>query len=289
MPMNRVLIPSCLVVLTIAPDVLADPATLDYQANDPSCVDAARFADEVSAKLGFVPWETNGATQIRVRITREGDRFDGTFQGPGGASKVISGSTCAEVSANLAVTVAAAVDRAPSPTLRQSTAPLEHAPLPDDGKLPVSFRTTDGRQVEVSVKTGSTMASSSNGVRLTASYFEKLCTAPCTSRLPKGLHFLAFSEANSKTAGGSDFLINTPTDVTVVHHSQKNLRRGLIVAGAVLMAAGFWAAYDHYTNLPEGGVLGAIGPPVLGGLGIGLMITPIWIHDTFTATATASF
>src|SRR5215831_2631481 len=35
----------------------ADKFALDYRATDPSCIDAGRFADEVSAKLGFVPWD----------------------------------------------------------------------------------------------------------------------------------------------------------------------------------------------------------------------------------------
>src|SRR5690606_21451362 len=143
-----------------AAPLAADPVALDYRAPDPSCIDAGRFADEVSAKLGFVPWgdESTNPRTIRIRVEREDEQFTGWFRNADGSAKSFEGATCGDVTANLVVTVAAALDRVP--TAPPSNAPgnaVVYGELAD--RIPVTFRSVDGTAIDVAIKYGRAIGS----------------------------------------------------------------------------------------------------------------------------------
>lgn len=277
--MNQ-LFASLVLVAAAATSAVADPIALDYRATDPSCIDAGQFADEVSAKLGFVPWDDTAPAKIQVRVMRAGARFSGSFRNVDDRTKQIEGASCAEVTSSLAVTVAAAVDRAGPAVLAALDAsagdPTEAAA--DDGLIPVTIVSADGLRVDVSLNNRGAVASSSKGVAVVANYLDGLCTSPCTARLPRGRHYLVFHDPDSASLGGDRFLLDDPTTITLHHKSRKGLRRGMFAAGVAMAGAGLVALV---------GIDGA-GPKILGGLGLSfggaLMLSPLYVHDTFTAT-----
>src|SRR5580693_8519947 len=71
----------------------ADPVVLDYHASD-DCIDATRFANDVSTKLGFVPWSANATASIYVRVERDGEHFTGSVRNRDGSAKIIDGASC---------------------------------------------------------------------------------------------------------------------------------------------------------------------------------------------------
>jgi hypothetical protein len=269
------------VVAALAAPAAADRIRLDYRASDASCIDATRFADEVSAKLGFVPWDASAKTKIRVRIDREGQQFSGSFLNSDGTSKVVDGASCAQVTSSLAVSVAGALDRTDRTVdlLMGSTQPRAEAKAaPDDGKVPVNFVTADGRRVDISLNTGGGMGRASDGATIVANFYEGLCTSPCTARLSRGRHFLLFQDPDSASAGGDKFLIDQPTTITLHHKSRRGLRRGLFATGVVTTAA---SVVGGLLIRDVGGILIA---SLGGGVGLGFMVSPLMIHDTFTTT-----
>ena len=267
-------------VAVAATSSVASPVALDYRATDASCIDASRFADEVSAKLGFVPWKPSASAKLRVRVGKDGAQFSGSFLNSDGTSKIIDGATCAEVTSRLAVTVAAAVDPSahkaePQPAPTPAPAP---APAVADGRIPVTFTAVDGRRVDISLQTGAGFGHASNGTGVSAVYWDKVCTSPCTARLPVGRNFLLFSEPESKAVHGDAFIIDSPTKVTLKYRSRSGSRRGW-----------FFGGLGVTVGSTVGGIaLGGVGGIVLGSLGasFGLagMLMPLLIQDTFDAT-----
>ena len=142
----------------------ADSVALDYRASDASCIDAARFADEVSAKLGFVPFNTTASAKIRVRVEKDGNRFTGSVINVDGTSKVVDGATCAAVTSSLAVTVAGAVDATALEGGIKAAAPQPQQPASNDNKIPVTFSADDGRRVDIALNTGGGVGAASNGM-----------------------------------------------------------------------------------------------------------------------------
>ena len=262
-----------IVVAALAAPAAADRIQLDYRADDPSCIDAERFADEVSAKLGFVPWDATASAKVRVRIDREGSQYTGSFLNSDGRSKVIDGASCAQVTSSLAVTVAGALDKSePTHLIGALRAPA------GDGKVPVKFVSADGRRIDVSLNVGGGVGTASTGATVVANYYEGLRTSPCTARLARGRHFLLFQDPDSSSAGGDRFMIDEPTTITLHHKSRKGLRRGLFATGVVLTGASVVGAF--VIGGAGGAVLGGLG----GGFGLGFMISPLFLHDTFTTT-----
>ena len=259
---------------TAAP-AAAEPIALDYRATESSCVDAGRFADEVSAKLGFVPWDEAATTTISVRVQREGGQFIGSFRNADGRAKVIHGASCADVTANLAVTVAAALDRTRPAALAALTG--SDARALDDGRVAVTITSVDGRRVDVSLNNAGGVGRASDGTQVVANYFEGVCTSPCTARLPRGRHYLMFQDPDTQSVGNGRFLIDQPTSITLHHRSRRGRRRGLFVVGAALVGAGVF-------GLVAGD---GAGGKLLGGLGLSVggafMVAPLMIPDTFTA------
>jgi hypothetical protein len=276
------LLSALVIVAAAASPGAADRIALDYRATDPSCIDAARFADEVSARLGFVPWNAAARAKVQVRVGRDGTQFTGTFVNSDGRAKVIDGATCAQVTTSLAVTVAGALDTAPAGVLGSlagSSPPRPRRPAPSDGKIPVTFASADGRRIDISLNIGGGVGSASNGQTVVANYFEGLCTSPCTARLPQGRHYLLFQDPDSASAGGDRFLIDEPTTITLHHKSRKGLRRGLFATGVALGAASI-------VGFMKGGTVGIVGGSLAASFGLSFMIGPAFVHDTFTTTRT---
>lgn len=270
------LLSSLVVVAALATPAAADRVGLDYRASDTSCVDASRFADEVSAKLGFVPWDANASTKIRVRIDRDGQQFTGSFLNTDGSSKIVDGASCSTVTSSLAVTVAGALDESKGVlSVRGGTAPAAPA---IDGKVAVNFVAADGRRVDVSLNTGGGVGRASTGATIVTNFYEGLCTSPCTARLPRGRHFLLFQDPESSSAGGDRFLIEQPTTITLHHKSRKGLRRGMFGTGAALTTVSIVG------GLLIGGTGGILLGTIGGTLGATTMMVPLFINDTFTAT-----
>jgi hypothetical protein len=262
-------------IAAAAPAAAADTFALDYKANDPSCIDAARFADEVSAKLGFVPWAPAAKAAIRVRVERDGAQFTGTFRNVNGAAKIVDGQTCKDVTSSLVVTVATAVDTMPK-LAATKPAPLPAATSIPGGTMPVTFISTDGARVDVGIRTGSGVAVATNGTAAVAAYFEPVCTTPCKTRLPPGRNYLQFSDPDpdALAVGGGSFIFDNATTIRLTHESRHNLRLGLFGAGAAMTVIGV-------ILLAQGSTLGGT---LLASFGTGAMVTPLWIHDTFSTT-----
>jgi len=273
--MKHSVIVLALVALVASPHrALADSVALDYRASDASCIDASRFADEVSARLGFVPWTAAATAKIRVRIDKDGNRFTGSVRNTDGTSKIIDGATCAAVTSSLAVTVAGAVD--PS-ALTGESRPAPAPAAADDDKLPVTFESADGRYIDISLGVGGGTGVASNGTSVVTSFYQGLCTTPCTARLPAGRQYVTFQDPDARAFGHDRFLVNGPMKITLHHKSRKGARRGWFFGGLALTAAGAVGAF----------AIGGTGGVVLGStavsLGVTGMMIPLFIHDTFTA------
>ena len=264
-----------LIALAASPRrALADNVGLDYRASDASCIDASRFADEVSAKLGFVPWKAAATTKIRVRIEKDGNHFTGSVLNTDGTSKIVDGATCAQVTSNLAVTVAGAVDAS---ALQPGATKPTRAPAPAaDAKIPVTFESADGRRIDISLNVGGGTGVASNGTAVVTNFYEGLCTTPCTARLPAGRQYVTFQDPDARAFGGDRFLIDRPTKITLHHKSRKGARRGWFLGGLALTAAGAVGVFGI------GGTGGIVLGTTAASLGITGMMFPLFIHDTFT-------
>ncbi|NVB81256.1 MAG: hypothetical protein HOV81_22865, partial [Kofleriaceae bacterium] len=219
---------SVLFVVLAARAAAADPIALDYKAEDASCIDASRFADEVSAKLGFVPWGANAPATIRVRVTHDGAQFSGSVKNVDGTAKIIDGATCAEVTSNLAVTVAAAVDQRPATPAKESA--------PGDDMVPVTFESVEGRRIDVRLGAGS-VAVSASGDRIIADIRAGVCTTPCSARLPRGRQYLSFSDPDEQMSGQDRFMFDGPATITIGRKSRHGTRVGFFIAGVALAGA----------------------------------------------------
>jgi hypothetical protein len=271
------------IVIATAAAASAAPFALDYRAADPSCIDGARFSDEVSAKLGFVPWDSVSTARIRVRVERDGEQFTGTFRNADGSAKIVEGKTCADVTASLVLTVATAVDSTPKAAPRpvqQAAAPAPTMVHLDGGMIPVTFRAVDGRRLSVSVQKASAIAVSTNGTAAAAAYFDNLCTSPCTAGVAQGRSYLAFSDPDTSSFGGGQYLIDRPTTITLTPKSRHNVRMGMLIGGAAATGLGVLA-------LSEGsGAAPVIGGSLLVSAGLTALLATLWVHDTFTTTQT---
>jgi len=234
----------------------AESVSLDYRV-DTSCIDGARFADEVSAKLGFVPWSDDAASRIRVRIDRDGRTFTGTLRGIDGAVKAVDGATCAEVTAALVTTAATSLDAgaaAPAPVTAQL------------GGVPVTFVADHGR-VDVSVKIGSGAFN----------YYGDVCTSPCRAHLPQGRVHLLLRDGDAYRY--TDLLLEQASTISIHRRSRRSTRVTLWLGGAALIAGGL-AAFTFGGDSTVGIAGGSLCLPI----GVGSLIVPFFVKDTFTVT-----
>ena len=267
-----------LAVVASTSSARADRFNLDYRATDPSCVDAKRFADEVSAKLGFVPWQADATSTLRIRVERDGTQFTGTFRNKDGSAKVVDGATCEDVTRTLVVTVATAVDTTPlgAPLKTEGTAKPAAAHANDD-RVPVTFASTDGWRVDITLNSAGAVGTASNGTSIVANYFEGVCTSPCTARLQRGRSYLQFQDPEHNTISGGRFVLDRPTTISLSHESRRNLRVIGFIVGVGLTGLGAF-------GLSQGGTTGIVGGSVALALGIPGLFSPFLIHDTFAVS-----
>ncbi|HEX4454146.1 MAG TPA: hypothetical protein VH143_24955 [Kofleriaceae bacterium] len=261
------------IFIAAAAPASAAPFGLDYRA-DPSCIDGARFSDEVSAKLGFVPWDPVATARIRIRVERDGEQFTGTFRNVDGSAKIVEGKTCADVTASLVVTVATAVDATPKAAPKPTVAPAVHL---SDGLIPVTFKSVEGRRLNIQVQKASGYAVASNGTGIAAAYFDNLCTSPCTAGLPQGRSYLSFADPDDSSFGGGPFLIDRPTTVTLTHKSNHKTRVGLVIGGLAATGVGALAMSD-------GGTGPIVGGSLLLSVGLAALLATFYVHDSFVTT-----
>lgn len=232
-----------------ADDVIA----LDYQAKAPGCPSADRFADEIAAKLGFVPWGAQAATKLRVRINQDGTEIVATIEQPDGSSKVLRAATCAKLDEQLVSAVAVALDRngsaapkaAPERRLRVLDRPQDGL-----GLVTVQLRATDGRALEISrVTQQSVIVGYSSSAA--AMSFETLCRVPCTAHLPTGMNRLLVHDLATDYSATQDATINVNSTLDLHYTSHANARQstwsrakwGLLI-GTVVGAVAFGAILE---------------------------------------------
>ena len=179
---------------------------LDYQAVVKGCPSSDRFADEVSAKLGFVPWNALASDSIRVRITKDKTDLVGTIEQPDGTSKVLRAASCAKLDEALVSAIAVALDQTTTIGMvatpreeRQDERRLRRLDRDTDKLVTIELKSRDGRELEISRVLSSTVLYTYNA-RAAAISFEKICKAPCSAQLPPGTHtFLVRDVKNNYT------------------------------------------------------------------------------------------
>ena len=245
----------------------ADPVTLDYRTSADTCSDGKRFADEVSTKLGFVPWSPSAAASVFVRVERDGEHFTGSVRNRGGSSKIVDAATCGEVVDSLAASVAANI-----------TGHAEPSQVADD-KVAVTFVSGDDSRPAVGLRTGNAYGSTSKGATVSATVFEDLCTSPCTTRVARGDRELSFNADNA--AGYGQFHFDQPVTITATRKSRHDLRTAIVLTGLAMVVAGVAAIESDSQPFADGGPA-----PILGTIGISVgaigMFGSTLIPDTFT-------
>lgn len=69
-------------------------ARLVYKASGQGCLSHDEFADEVSAKLGYSPWQASADKTLYTEIRRGDGDYRATISVPGAEPKQLSGATC---------------------------------------------------------------------------------------------------------------------------------------------------------------------------------------------------
>lgn len=170
--------------------------SLDYQAQPEGCPSGARFSDEVSSRLGFVPWEEGSPDTLRVRIHLDGEELVASMELPDGSSKVLRAPSCREVSAALAAAVAVALD-----TVEPELVPQ---PQPQPAARPAvreeSFETATvhvrSQKAGTRISLITQRAVYSRGTRAKA--YETLCFAPCSFEIEPGYRELEISDSGPR-------------------------------------------------------------------------------------------
>ncbi|MEZ4367661.1 MAG: hypothetical protein R2939_15500 [Kofleriaceae bacterium] len=100
-------------VLGAAPAIARADAHVEYRLHyqaDAACPGADRFAAEVAARLGFVPWSDVPVETLVVAIVADDPGFRGELRRADGAHKVLRAATCSTLVAALASAAAVAID-----------------------------------------------------------------------------------------------------------------------------------------------------------------------------------
>jgi len=176
----------------------ARTARLDYDAPD-GCLDAARFADEVAARVGRVPFADDAEATLRVRAREDDGAFLVTWERAGEGVRAFRDPSCDEAlfaaAASLAVYFeepARAAIYGPVGMLRTEPEPEpEPDPEPSDGRVRVSITANEpGWTLHVETNTGVGSGS--------AVFYRRLCAAPCEARLSAGSHGFGVSRGDDR-------------------------------------------------------------------------------------------
>lgn len=231
-----------------------DPPTtarLDFQSTLEGCMDAARFGDEVAARVGRVVFADDAASEVRVRVFREGDQVevtvstDETTNRDGNRTtrqsrRTFRDPSCVEALEAAAAAIAVWIDEGP---LGVPTAPTEEvvpsAPANvfgvgvlgalDDGLVLVRASSSrPGMTFHIETNTGRGQVG--------ARFFERLCVMPCETRVRPGVQQFG-------VADGNDIAWALPELTEIREDSELfvNVRRasGWNLAGRYLFVAGF--------------------------------------------------
>lgn len=189
----------------------ADPVALDYHAKVDGCPSAERFGDEVAAKLGFVPWDPQAATAIRIRIDADGNDLVATIEQPDGSSKVLRAATCPKLDEVLVSAIAVVLDKTAAPPAPPVSPPANdddlrlrtlERPATTNGLLTIALRAKDNRVLEVSRVDGS--VASAYGMAMS---FAALCKAPCETHILPGTYSLLVRDVTTDHAAFADATI----------------------------------------------------------------------------------
>jgi hypothetical protein len=277
----------------------ARPIALDFHASAKvnGCPSAERFGDEVAARLGFVPWDAQAPTALRVRITQDGDEYVGTIEQPDGSSKVLRAASCAKLDEALSTAIAVMLDRnAPSAPATPGPAPDERRLQLDRGDDPhglvtIRLRAPNGRKLEISRVIDRAMLV--GGSAAAAVSYETVCRAPCTAKVPTGSHTWLVRDLESRAMVSEDATVNTSSTVDIEYVSNAAIRKtsahrrgwSVLIGGALgtvatayyIESTGANRAYHTLDPLgfSAGMILGAIA---------GYLISPNPIADTATIT-----
>ncbi len=155
---------------------------LDYEAPE-GCSSAERFADSVSAKLGFVPWKDGATAHLRVRIREDGGEMVGTLELPDGNSKVVRNADCAQLMPALVAAVSVALDSDVTEEV-PNVSPQVEADQETQTSGTIHVRATKpGITVSVITRRAARTAGAVTG----AVAWEEVCVAPCSFQARYGL------------------------------------------------------------------------------------------------------
>jgi hypothetical protein len=102
-----------------APVRVRRTARLDYIADGPGCLTTDELADEISARLGYVPWDPRATTALRVEIARREGSFEATlWLGDGAAPRRLTAASCRSVAEALISVVVTHLDLTGPPPAR---------------------------------------------------------------------------------------------------------------------------------------------------------------------------
>lgn len=260
---------------------------LDYKASGLSCPEADRFADEVSSKLGFVPWHDDSSDRLVVRIRLDGGEAVASLELPNGDSKVLRDTSCQALFPALVAAVTVAIDsrsQAAPAEVNQNSARKSSAKRPRHDKAsPMQARVhvrSETAGVVVSRITARAMFAGSNGATAAGMGWEELCIAPCSFELDAGLSEIMISGVGpvathkiSLEGGKDSYLVARPGSTGLLYGGYGIASLGLTAAilGSTFMVVG---THDYDTgerSTPGWSIAALVGGLGATGLGIGMM------------------
>jgi hypothetical protein len=90
-------------------------ARLVYQPSGEGVLSEDAFADEVSAKLGYSPWQASAETTLRTEIRCRPGNYHATISLPGAPPKQLSGATCKHVTDAVVTVIVVQLDASTKP------------------------------------------------------------------------------------------------------------------------------------------------------------------------------
>jgi hypothetical protein len=262
---------------------------LDYRSAVKGC-SSDRFPDEISAKLGFVPWDAQATNTLRVRISKDGRELVGTIEHDDGTTKVLRAASCAKLHEALISAISVALDSptievgvvgSPSPNDERRLRKLERDP---NELVTIEVKSRDGRDLEISRVIAANVTAVAYGGYLggfATLSFEKLCKAPCRAQVPPGTNTFLVRDIVNDVSVRQDAEIRVNSTLEFDYTSQLAARKttsrrismgGWIgfVAGTAAMALYIESSDTPHRELhildPLGGLTGSLVGAIIGRL-----------------------
>jgi hypothetical protein len=290
----------------------ANVLRLDYVATAQGCPSGEHLADEVSSKLGFVPWSYQAIDTLRVRISADQSEVVATMELPSGQSKVLRSSSCDGVFPLLAAAIAVALDSEMSAKhLEQPKATVPPPPpaqtnAPGTGRIHV--RST-GTSVTVSTIDHRVFIAGSNGGTAMGVSWTERCTAPCSFDVQPGTTEVMIGGDVPAAVRKLNLSADSDTYLVAKPGSLGMLRGGYLISAlglGALTTGALWyflpnEDFDEEGTLVDQGTRSWVVPAMIGGaigtgIGIGMMYgsrssleeeeaapqTPVRVHKAIT-------